>query len=231
MKTICVMFLVLALALTARAGGNLLINPGFETGDLSGWSVGGKNGGFGVAANGVQLPVTSALPGSPDFFFESWQNVRSGNFAAYGITAGDPQSFFSEYVSFLQSLTLAAGTYHFGFFLSTDNENGGVGFFSAMNDGRLGIYVDGNQLSFDIAPPDTTPLTSTWLEFDAQAALTAGTHDIEFRISAGGTKRVGVSLDDAWVTAVPEPSGEALIILGIISLTFSVRMSGSRRAA
>ncbi|HSU56288.1 MAG TPA: hypothetical protein VLT36_19670, partial [Candidatus Dormibacteraeota bacterium] len=153
MKTITLGLLTLALASASGASPNLLTNPGFETGDLSGWTVAGKNGGFGVSSDGVQLPVTSAVAGLPDFFYASWQNVRSGSYAAYGITAGDSQAAFREYVSFSQNLVLPAGSYQLGFYMGTDNEIGGFGISSALSDHRLGIFLDGNYLPLLTQPP------------------------------------------------------------------------------
>ncbi len=202
--------------------GNILLNPGFETGDISSWTVGGKNGGFGVTNNGAVLPVTGA-PDAPGLFYSSQQNVRSGNFAAYGITAGDSQAPFSEFVSFSQSVSLQAGTYELGFWLSTVDVNGGVGLNSATTSGRLGIYVDGTQIPFTISPSVDGTLTSSWVEFASRDTLGTGMHQIQFDISAGGTARVGISLDDTFMMAVPEPSCSALAALGLVPLVHTMR--------
>jgi hypothetical protein len=213
---------------TAKAA-NLLLNPGFESGDLSSWTVGGNNGGFGVNINGVVLPVTGT-PDAPGLFYSSQQNVRSGNFAAYAITAGDSQPGFNEYASFSQHLSLQSGTYELGFWLSTIDSNGGVGLYSAMSSGRLGIYVDGIQIPFTIAPLSSSTLTSDWVEFASQDFLTSGVHSIQFDISAGGTARVGVSLDDTFVEAVPEPSSVALLTFGLMPLGFTVKAYATARS-
>src|SRR5690242_16933739 len=142
MKTIHITLLVSALSLaigTAKGSGNILKDPGFESGGLSSWIVGGNNGGFGVTNNGAVLPVTGS-PASPGLFFPSQQNVRSGNFGAYAITAGDSQAPWREYATFSQNVSLPDGTYELGFWLSTVDSIGGVGLYSAMTTGRLGIY-------------------------------------------------------------------------------------------
>lgn len=231
MKAIHITLLVSAFSLglgTAEGSDNILLDPGFESGGLSFWTVGGKNGGFGVATNGAVLPVTGA-PDSPGLFYPSQQNVRSGNFAAYAITAGDSQAPWSEYATFSQSVSLQGGSYELGFWLSTVDDNGGVGLYSAMGSGRLGIYVDGTQIPFTIAPAADGTLTSTWVEFASQDFLTSGTHQIEFSVSAGGTARVGISLDDTFMEAVPEPSCAALVTLGLLPLVFTARAHAAKR--
>src|SRR5438876_9222795 len=67
--------LVLALATSRSSPGavNLLMNPGFETGDLTGWTVGGTAV-PGVATDGV--PISSGVPGNVVHPF-------AGNYAAY----------------------------------------------------------------------------------------------------------------------------------------------------
>ena len=222
MKTVqCILLALACYAASANAqpSFNYLANPGFETGDLTSWIVGGKNGGFGVTNNGAALPVTGT-PSAPGLFYPSYQNVRSGTYGAYGITAGSSQGGFSEYVNFSQNITLQSGVYQLGFWLSTVDSNGGVGLSDAMTSGRLGIYVDGTKLPFTIAPPSISSLTSSWVEFASQDILAGGPHDIEFSISAGGTARVGISLDDTFVTTVPEPSTVALIVIGLIPSIF-----------
>ena len=91
---------VLAMTITTRA--NLLSNPGFETGNLAGWTMGGSNGGSGVLSDGQSIPGVTHSG-----FLPSYQNVRSGNYGAYAVTAGTN----GEYVSFAQTLSLAPGNY------------------------------------------------------------------------------------------------------------------------
>ena len=205
---------------------NLLTNPGFETGSFAGWTVGGQNGGYGVATDGTALPVTSAIDGSPDLYFPSRQNVHSGDFAAYGITAGDSQVGFREYVSFSQSLSLAPGKYELGFYLGTDNTPGGTGLTEALVSGRLGIYVDGHHVPFATLPPFNFPGGSGSMNFvlcSAEVSLAAGPHNFGFHLSGSGTGRAGMSMDDAFVAAVPEPGTVGLLLLGGAVLVFVQR--------
>jgi len=231
-SNILVPFLIGAFALKASAAlfllpGNLLTNPGFETGDLSGWTVGGKNGGIGVLGDGIEQPVTSALQSDPSFFFQSWQVVNSGIYAAYAITAGNGQPLFSEVGIFSQSIVvLEAGFHRIGFSLASNTEIGGAGLSDALNDQRLAIFVDGNYVPFD-EPDFSTPFgldgvaSPTFVELSSEIKLT-GAHDIEFRVSGSGTKRAGMSVDDFFVTQVPEPSSALLLVLST-SLLFRRR--------
>ena len=207
---------------------NLLTNPGFETGNFAGWTVGGQNGGYGVATDGTALPVTSAIDGSPDLYFPSRQNVHSGDFAAYGITAGDSQEGYREYVSFSQKLSLAPGRYELGFYLGTDNTPGGTGLTAALDSGHLGIYVDGHHVPFETLPPFDFHGGSGPMDFvlcNAEVSLAGGPHNIGFHISGSGTGRVGMSMDDAFVAAVPEPGTVGLLLLGGAVLVFVQRRS------
>ena len=51
-----VMTILFTFAAHATAGGNLLVNPGFEAGDFSGWTVGGNSIQTGVAIDGTPIP-------------------------------------------------------------------------------------------------------------------------------------------------------------------------------
>src|SRR4051812_50164059 len=69
-----VMTILFTFAAHATAGGNLLVNPGFEAGDFSGWTVGGNSVQTGVARDGTPIPNVD-----PEFV-PALQNVRSGGF-------------------------------------------------------------------------------------------------------------------------------------------------------
>ena len=209
-------------------GNNLLVNPGFETGNLSGWSTGGKHGGIGTSLDGVKLPVTSALPEThPTLYIQSWQNVRSGSYGAYAITAGDNQPVFREFASFWQMVSTPSAQYRIGFHMTTDNDIGGFGLAAALDDQRLAIFVDDIYHPFLVPKFSTAPLSrnfvggttpESFVEFAIEMPLTDGLHKIEFRLSASGTSRAGISMDDTFVTAIPEPSllslsGTALALL------------------
>src|SRR5215472_15670334 len=58
-------------------GDEVLVNPGFETGDFTGWTIGGTSTSFGVATTGTVIPETDP-PFTPAFV-----TVHSGDFAAF----------------------------------------------------------------------------------------------------------------------------------------------------
>ena len=214
--------LLLAIALglnpAAAASTNRLVNPGFETGDLTGWTVGGINGGFGVLPDGAPIPgVTSPI------FLPARQNVHSGSFGAYAVTAG----LDGEFVSFSQTIELEPGTYQAGFFLGND-EASAFGVAAEIDTGTLAIVVDGVRRPFNSLPgalnipPGSGPddfvfFSADFLRFGTR--LTA----IDFRISGSGTVRAGISVDDFSVIrlgplpgAIPAPGAIALAALGAV---------------
>jgi hypothetical protein len=72
-------FLVLVLGAGTASGSsiNLLVNPGFETGDFTGWTVNPNTPVYGVAISGTPILESYYLSG-PDSVL-----VHSGNYAAY----------------------------------------------------------------------------------------------------------------------------------------------------
>src|SRR5437016_4894640 len=92
------------------AATNLLVNPGFETGDFSGWAVGG------VLPSGVALDGTSL---GTFFYGEGSLKARSGAFAAYSISStqniisGTDQTFSLEQIVAVTPNT----TYHAGYYV------------------------------------------------------------------------------------------------------------------
>ncbi len=97
----------------------------------------------------------------------------------------------------------------------------------ALDDQRLAIFVDDIYHPFLVPKFSTAPLSrnfvggttpESFVEFAIEMPLTDGLHKIEFRLSASGTSRAGISMDDTFVTAIPEPSllslsGTALALL------------------
>ena len=206
-------FLIIGLAAGWASAGpvNLLTNPSLETGDLTGWTMGGVNGGYGVLADGA------TIPGATSPFLPSYQNVRSGSYGAYAVTAHSN----GEFVSFSQSVLLAPGDYTASFYMGNDQASiFGIG--SAISSGRLGIWVDGILLPFNSSYTNNFPTGSgptDFTLFDADFASTGGSTLIEFRISGSGTARAGISVDDfaifGDVVAIPAPGAVVLAGLGV----------------
>jgi hypothetical protein len=180
-----------------------LINGDFETGDFTGWTVGGPNGGSGVALDGTL--ITGAV--SP--FPPNRVNVRSGDFAAFGLTA----STAGEFLSLSQTVNLLPGEQTAGFYMSLD-ANSMMGIHQAIGLQQLAIFVNGSYQPFTTRfPQNNFPTGSTpadFYEFSSEFTSVGGPTLLEFRISGSGTSRAGISVDDAFVTGtqtiIPEPS-------------------------
>ncbi len=204
---LCLLIVGLSLNSTAAAPINLLSNPGFETGDLTGWTVGGPNGGYGVLTDGSSIPGVTYVELLP-----AYQNVRSGTYAAYAVAAYAQM----EYVMFSQVLNLLPGTYTASFYMGHD-ENHGIGISPAIGVGNLGIWIDQTLVPFNSFYennfyPGSDPEDFTL--FDADFFCSGGLTTIEFRISGSGTERAGISIDDLAVMAIPSPGAIYLACIG-----------------
>jgi hypothetical protein len=117
-KMLLIIAVFASAALAARAQ-NLVNNPGFETGDFTGWTQFGD-----TTFNGVG---TSSPDGTPP---------HSGNFLAFFGPVGDTGGI-------TQTLTAPAGTFNVDFYLAAGG--GGAGdFFSASLGGTTFYTLNGN---------------------------------------------------------------------------------------
>jgi hypothetical protein len=199
------------LAALVPAHANLLVNPGFETGNFAGWTVGGTNGGSGVALSGTVIPGTEPPFGTVRVL------AHSGDFAAFGVIAGG----LLESLTLSQSLNLAPGRYELGYFMGNDSSSE----FGVEGD-PFGITVNGTPLTVAFNPPlefgNNFPITTTaaeMVEVTSNFSSAGGPTTIEFDISGSGTARAGISVDDFFV-AVPEPSTWAMLLAGFAGLGF-----------
>jgi hypothetical protein len=194
---------------------NVLVNPGFETGDFTGWTVGGTNGGSGVAANGTVIPGTQPPFGTTTVL------AHSGNFAAFGVIAATA----GESLTLSQTLNLVPGNYDIGYFMGNDSSSE----FGIGPPSLFGIIANGTHLNITFDPPlafgTNVPITKTAGEMEeviSNFSSPGGLTTLEFDISGSGTARAGISVDDFFVNpaAVPEPNTLALfgVALGGLGL-------------
>jgi hypothetical protein len=216
---------------------NLLVNPGFETGDFSGWTVGGNSTSAGVATDGAS--IAGASPSSSPHFV----NLRSGSFAGFAVvrqgnTGPPPPTPTPDIERILLSQTVAVtpfDTLSIGFYLGNDASSG-YGAFTG--DDFLQIFVDGvGILPSDllVVSPGSTPADFRFISGNAATGSRTSVN-VTFAITGSGTARAGASFDDFFVNgvapaaAVPEPGTLALLLVGTLTtgVGFLRRRGGSR---
>ncbi len=209
----CFLIVGLTAGWASAAPVNLLTNPSFETGDLTGWTMGGVNGGYGVLTDGATIPGVTYVQ-----FLPSNQNVHSGSYGAYAVAANSE----GEFVSFSQNVVLAPGDYTASFYMGND-QGATFGINQAITDGNLGIRIDGTLVPFNSLYPNSFPTGSgpaDFTLFDADFTSAGGSTLIEFRISGSGTARAGISVDDFAVfgdaiATIPAPGAVVLAGFGV----------------
>jgi hypothetical protein len=217
--------LVISTAQYGRAD-PILVNGGFETGDLSGWTIsfpgafpgfpGAPPNAYGVGADGDRIPGAS-------FFGPTYVTARSGRFAAFedGAAGRNP----SQSLLLSQTLTLDPGLYFIGFHVGSDTPTVQTGFGSSVK-----ILINGAPLSLNVWS-DTIPSDGSFQEFSGRFSAAGGPTTVGFLISGSGTGAAGISADDAFVTAspAPEPASMMLFATGLAGLYVRRRRSRCHR--
>ena len=217
---VTVLAAVFGVAASAQAG---LINAGFETGDLSGWTTfttaDGTLGGAGV----VVVPFDTDGDGVAS---------KSARFRV-GKRPGTPTAPALEGGGMYQSVTLGAGTLAISADIAAWTPWGNLdgGLFELLFDGGL---VD----SHDFGPIalESIERASLFASFD----VTAGTHEVRLRMSrpwfegdmsplqfVDAVSLSGSAVDDLSPEPIPEPGSIALVGLGLLGL---VRARRRRRS-
>ena len=226
-----ILWTVMAPAMPATAFPNLIFNPGFETGDFTGWTVGGTTPHVGVATDGT------LIPGTEPNYVPSFQNVRSGNYGANAVTRLE---FFErpiERVLFSQTVAVLPGSQYFlGLWIGIDAPQEVA---VQVGPDKSGIFVDGQNLGLlGVSPAGVSPAgvppgdgPDDFVLLGARFGSGSRTSvDVTFALSAGGFSRAGISYDDFFlVQTIPEPGTVSLLLLGLVPAARLRR--GSRQAA
>jgi len=204
---------------------NLLVNPGFETGDFSGWTVIGTTIQFAVARD--QVPILNAEPPFPP----NVQNVRSGQFAANALL-----SAFAEPVPerIVLQQTIQVPTHRMlqiGFWIGNDSQSDFGMNLGPLNNLSTQMLVDGSGIlpdSFTVVKHGSTTRDFMLISGPFQTGLRTEV-GVAFSITGSGSSRVGASLDDFFVSeATPEPSAFFLLGTGAVAALLCGRARAQR---
>jgi hypothetical protein len=210
--------LLMGLYLTAAgfpAFADLLTNDGFETGDFTGWTIGGNSPNYGVGTAG------QAISGTYSGFGSSSVMVHSGTFAGYAVVcqnaACPPGGGGPRYFDLSQIVNLVIGqSYSIGFYIAQQSQESGFGTANS-------ILVNGSALS--VTQPST--VTGYFQVVDSSFVATAATDTIDFRILDSGYA-AGISFDDFYLdgpagSPVPEPAAFWLFATALVLVRFAWR--------
>ena len=214
-----VMAILFTFAPHATAAGNLLVNPGFEAGDFSGWTVGGNSVQIGVARDGTPIPNVD-----PEFV-PAFQNVRSGGFAGNALVTD------VHAPTHLITLTQVVAV--------NPDQDIDVGFWMG-NDSHhdLGISIDPNHTQIFI--DDAGLLASGSRNIGAGSGpgdfvelhrvFNSGSRTnimVTYEINGSGTAPAAVSFDDFFFTPVPEPATLLALGMGLSIISFARYRAGA----
>ena len=198
---------------------NLLANSGFETGDFTGWTVGGNTPTTGVATDDTLV--------AGDFFGQGITNVRSGDYSAYYLTQGDPilRIILSQTVSVLANQIVDVGFYV--------GHGQGTQLGGRIENSRTQIFIDGIGLlsSSNPAIPGGTSASDFLLVSGSFNTGARTSISVSFAIDGSGTGAAINSVDDFYFISeaangqVPEPATLALMGLGLAGIGYQRRRS------
>lgn len=184
---------------------NLIVNCGFETGDLTGWTIGG------AAAALAQTNLYGVDAYNPyEGTYGAFVGVQGAALGTSGGTAGA--------LELSQSFALqGAGSYVLTFFLLQDTPvlSGYTNFFAAA--------FDGSVLFSETAAP-----VSGYTQYTYNLMAGAGTNTLAFYFQNDAGYW---NLDDVTLQQIPAPAGPGLFGLGAALLALARRAARKRAAA
>jgi hypothetical protein len=194
-RTIAVLVGSLLIA-TAGARGELLINPGAETGDLTGWTKGGVSNPF--VDNGSFNPGINPHSGRFDFV---GGNGASGSLTQNVLLAG--VSGITDNLIDSSRTSAVISFWEQGLNQGNQSDNGFV---------SLTFRNSTNSVISSVSSPVVDSHNLTWQEFSGSFAIPVGTRSIDYTMNF--TRHVGSDLDayfddntlNVVSTAVPEPA-------------------------
>jgi hypothetical protein len=206
---------------------NILTNPGFESGNFDGWTVGGTSPNSGVSVDGV------ALPG--DAFGQGFSNVRSGNYAAFAQVKGTPTTL----LILSQTLDVLPGQdVDVGFFVSHGQ---GLALGLGVGTAKTQILVDGTPLSLSPSNIDIPGGQAPANFLQISASFNTGARDhltLAFELDGSGNGFAINSFDDfyaltepAQTTQTPDGGKTGILVLGATGLLIYCRKSAILRRA
>jgi hypothetical protein len=215
--------IVLSISVLVPAHANLIVNSSFESGDFSGWVVTGTSIQNDVARDGDLLLNAGTV------FGDSFQNVRTGNFAGNALVCCNAQSVQAERILLSQSVDVNQNTdYDIGFWLSNDSDSD-VGLFQSNE--KLQIFVNGiGVLTEEFIQLNKGNLSSDFTLFSSMFnSGTATMLDLTFAVTASGTERFNVSFDDFYLrpTSVSTPHIKWLLFLIFLWILLPLNFSKS----
>ena len=192
---------ILVFAVSQASAANLIVNPGFETGDTTGWSVLGASDGS-ASVNVLSPNNGPSAPGTHDAYM--YNVIPAANLALQQSTAlGDASPGLVNYSLDLKVDTSLVGGVIF-VHLWDINATGGV---IDQGPGLLGPYFNTSWTT--ITGSWTAPANVNHFEVEIDCTTGAG---------AGSTEAIEVDNMSLTQTVVPEPTTVTLFGLGLIGL-------------
>ena len=212
--------MMVLLASSGYASVNLLTNPGFETGDFTGWTVSATTPAYGVGTDGQLIPTADTYAALGQMLV----SVNTGTYAAWAVTCNpalaltstcDPTGDSADSLTLGQTVNLVAGTtYDIGFWTNSYP----FGDSSAID-------VNGTPIAITSAPSGL----GYQFEGGTFTASSTGPADVSFFLEYSGSADAGISFDDFQVAnATPEPT--MFVVLGIGLVGLGAKLSRRRKA-